>query len=145
MLHLKAHRAAGGRGHRGEEVLKSRRLLVPHVGPRDETMAGKASAALQGPRCSLVCPSILFLSPSVCPPPQNPFLLPTHTHAHTNALAQLWNEAARQPGRAVKTITGCRREVIQEDLSFNLQNASRHKADDKARLREISDFWVQWL
>lgn len=86
----------------------------------------KARAALLS-----VSPSVFFfLLLSVLLPLKIPFSHPpTLTHTYTNARAQLWNGAARQPGRAVKTITGCQREVVQEELSFNLKNASRHKAD----------------
>lgn len=71
-----------------------------------------------------------YISPSVCSPPPIPLSHPpTHTNTHTNTHGGGSSGMKLQDSRgAVKTITGCQGEVVQEELSFNLRNASRHNA-----------------
>lgn len=86
-----------------------------------KTMAGKEPAALRA-LCAL-CLSLCFFVVFLLSIP----LLPSHSLSHTHPPTLLWNEVDCQvkAESMVKTITGCQRKVVQEELSFNLKKCKQ--------------------
>lgn len=117
----------------GDRLMSRRcRLVKPHVGSWDETMAGREWAALQALCALYLSHFVLFLSSvrlHVAPHADGH----THTRIDTNSPGMKW-AVCKKAERTMKTKTGCQREFVQEGSSFNPnKTATRHNT------------WMEWM